>query len=73
MKKKLIIGTVFLGCSAILAGCGATTHSAKAVTHPQTVRQNTQKQHSTQSQTLSSTANQNSVTKIHHQVPNQMV
>ena len=36
MKKELIIGTIFLGCSAILAGCGNTTHSTKAVTHPQT-------------------------------------
>ena len=62
MKKELIIGTVFLGCSAILAGCGTTTHSAKAVTHPQTVRQNIQKQHSTQPQAPSSAANQNSVT-----------
>ncbi|MBM6863035.1 Lreu_0056 family protein [Ligilactobacillus aviarius] len=62
MKKELIIGTIFLGCSAILAGCGNTTHSTKAVTHPQTVRQNIQKQNSTQPQTPSSAANQNSVT-----------
>ena len=62
MKKELIIGTIFLGCSAILAGCGNTTHSTKAVTRPQTVRQNIQKQNSTQPQTPSSAANQNSVT-----------
>ena len=62
MKKELIIGTIFLGCSAILAGCGNTTHSAKAVTHPQTVRQDIQKQHSSQQQPSSSAANQNSVT-----------
>ena len=46
MKKELIIGTVFLGCSAILAGCGTTTHSAKAVTHPQTVQKDIQKKSS---------------------------
>ena len=61
MKKELIIGTVFLGCSAILAGCG-TTHPAKAATHPQTVRQDIQKKHSTQPQASGSAVNQNSVT-----------
>lgn len=57
MKKGLIIGTVFLGCSAILAGCGTTTHSAKAVTHPQTVQKDIQKNHqSTQPVSSSITA-----------------
>ena len=44
MKKEFVIGTVLLGCSAILAGCG-TTHQAKAVNHPQTVQKDIQKNH----------------------------
>lgn len=62
MKKELIIGTVFLGCSAILAGCGTTTHSAKAVTHPQTVQKDIQKNHQSTQPVSSSITDQDSAT-----------
>ena len=62
MKKELIIGTVFLGCSAILAGCGTTTHLAKAVTHPQTVQKDIQKNHQSTQPVSSSITDQDSAT-----------
>lgn len=62
MKKEFVIGTVLLGCSAILAGCGSP-HPVKAVNHPQTVQKNIQKNHhSTQPESSLTTDNQSSAT-----------
>ena len=61
MKKEFVIGTVLLGCSAILAGCG-TTHQAKAVNHPQTVQKDIQKNHQSKQPASSSITDQSSAT-----------
>lgn len=61
MKKEFVIGTVLLGCSAILAGCG-TTHPVKAVNHPQTVQKNIQKNHHSTQPESSSITDQDSAT-----------
>ena len=62
MKKEFVIGTVLLGCSAILAGCGSP-HPVKAVNHPQTVQKNIQKNHhSTQPESSLTTDDQSSAT-----------
>ena len=61
MKKELVIGIIFLGCSAILTGCRISRPS-KGTNHLQTVQNSIQKNHPSKQLTSSSTTDQVSVT-----------